>query len=45
MKNTDKFKELLKKSARFRKVALHLHSPLSFDWAQGGYDKNCNDPH
>ena len=43
MKNTDKFKELLKKSARFRKVALHLHSPLSFDWAQGGCDKNLND--
>ncbi len=38
----DKFKELLKKSARFRKVALHLHSPLSFDWAQGNCDKNLN---
>jgi predicted metal-dependent phosphoesterase TrpH len=42
MKNIDKFKELLKKPARFRKVALHLHSPLSFDWAQEGYDKNLN---
>jgi len=28
----DKFKELLKKSARSRKIALHLDSPLSFDW-------------
>lgn len=39
----NKLKDLLKKSARFRKVACHVHSPLSFDWAKEPCDKALND--
>lgn len=37
--------ELRERTARFRKVALHIHSPDSVgDWPKNGADKTLNDP-
>ena len=33
---------LRRRTARFRKVTLHLHSPDSWDWAKGSVDKSKN---
>jgi hypothetical protein len=38
-----KLDELRKCTARFRRVALHLHSPDSHDWADQPCDKILND--
>lgn len=38
-----KLDQLRLRTARFRRVALHLHSPESKDWATRGGDKDRND--
>jgi hypothetical protein len=39
----DQIQQLSEQSARFRRVALHVHSPQSHDFAQGECDKKLND--
>jgi energy-coupling factor transporter ATP-binding protein EcfA2 len=39
-----KLQELKARTARFRRVALHLHSPDSQDWPRRGADHARNDP-